>query len=96
VVKAVFENPKTAPVDDRLKAMLLFLEKMTLSSTELSPEDGAALRRAGISREAAEEAILVGFCFTLIVRLADTFAFEVPPEAALKKMAPKFLGHRYA
>lgn len=95
LVKAVFEDPRSAPIDERLRAMLVFLEKMTLTPEALSADDGALLQRAGISRAAAEDAILIGYSFNLIDRLADTFSFQVMSPQALATIVPGFLLRPY-
>ena len=64
---------RTAPVDERLRAMLGFLADVTLRPDELDVEP---LRAQGISRESAIDALLVAWGFNLIDRLADAFGFE--------------------
>jgi AhpD family alkylhydroperoxidase len=53
VMDAVLTNWQTAPVTDRVRAMLGFIEKMTLDPQSLGPDDGSALEAAGIDRSAA-------------------------------------------
>lgn len=91
----VLEDLESAPIDARLKAMLRFLEKMTLQPEAMSPSDGAALRAAGVSNEAAEDAIGVALVFNLIDRLADSFAFEIPPDSVFRRGARFMLKHGY-
>jgi alkylhydroperoxidase family enzyme len=91
----VLEDVESAPIDSRLKAMLRFLEKMTLRPQEMSPLDGDALRAAGVSDEAAEDAIGVALAFNLIDRLADSFVFEVPPDAFFRGSAARLLKNGY-
>jgi alkylhydroperoxidase family enzyme len=91
----VLEDVESAPIDSRLKAMLRFLEKMTLRPEGMSPLDGATLRAAGVSDEAAEDAIGVALAFNLIDRLADSFAFQVPPDTYFRGSAPRLLKRGY-
>ena len=91
----VLEDVESAPIDSRLKAMLRFLEKMTLQPEAMSPLDGDVLRSAGVSAEAAEDAIGVALAFNLIDRLADSFAFEIPPDAYFRGSAPRLLERGY-
>jgi hypothetical protein len=51
---------------------------------------------AGVTREALEDAIVVCALFTMIVRLADSLAFEVPPYEAFLARAPAMLDSGYA
>jgi hypothetical protein len=61
----------------------------------MSPLDGDALRAAGVSDEAAEDAIGVAVAFNLIDRLADSFDFEIPPDAYFRGSAPRLLKRGY-
>ena len=67
---------RTAPVEPRLRAMLGYLEVMTLRPGELAPEDADAVRAEGVSDAAMVDALLVAGYFNLIDRLADSFGFE--------------------
>jgi alkylhydroperoxidase family enzyme len=60
----VLENWRTAPVDERLRAMLGFIEKLTLNPLAVTPADVGPLREAGLSDDAIEDAI-----HTLLLRL---------------------------
>ncbi|MDJ0840354.1 MAG: hypothetical protein QNK37_27840 [Acidobacteriota bacterium] len=85
----VLNDFESSPIDNKLKAMLRFLEKTTLRPGDLSAEDAGRLREAGLSDAAVEDALGVTFVFNLIDRLADAFGFEVPPdEFFAKKTAP--------
>ena len=57
--EAVEADWRTAPIDERLRAMLGFIEKLTLRPDELGPEDADAVRAAGVSDEAMVDAIHV-------------------------------------
>ena len=75
------EDYESAPIDERLRETLRFLEKMTLRPDELSQDDGRRVREAGVSEQAIVDAIGVGFTFNVIDRLADAFDFDVPSSA---------------
>ncbi len=77
-VAAVLDDYRAAPIDDRLRTTLAFLEKLTLTPGEVGPEDVAPALAAGVSRRALEEAIYVATLFNVIDRLADAFDFELP------------------
>ena len=96
LVERVLEDWKTAPIDDKLRAMLGFLEKLTLSPNELGAGDVERLREAGLSDAAIEEAIHVCAAFNMIDRIADALGFEVPPKAAAKRGAEFLLKRGYA
>lgn len=85
LVEAVLQNWRTAPVDERLRGMLGFLEKVTLTPSLVTPDDVIALHSAGISDQAVEEALYVCFLFNVIDRLADAFDFDVPTTEGFKQ-----------
>lgn len=74
----MLEDWRAAPIDDRLRAMLGFLEKLTLEPSGIAPADVAPLRAAGLTDEAIEDAIHVCALFNIIDRVADTLDFDVP------------------
>jgi alkylhydroperoxidase family enzyme len=86
---------RTAPVGEPLRATLGFLEKLTLRPDELRPEDAEAVLAAGVGEDALIDAIHVAALFAMIVRLADSFGWRVPPEADLARAGAR-LGSSYA
>jgi uncharacterized peroxidase-related enzyme len=76
VVKAVLADYRTAPISGKLRAMLAFLEKLTLRPDEIGPEDVAPLRAAGLADEEVADAIHVCALFNVINRVADSLGFE--------------------
>jgi len=55
---------------------------MTLRPDELTRADADAVLAAGVSREALVDAIHVCALFGMIVRLADSLGWDVPPPEA--------------
>jgi alkylhydroperoxidase family enzyme len=68
----------TAPIDERLRATLGFIEKLTLRPHELAHADADAVLAAGVSRDALVDAIHVAALFNMIARLADSLGWDVP------------------
>jgi alkylhydroperoxidase family enzyme len=87
---------RTAPVDEKLRAMLGFLEKMTLRPGELTGADADAVRAAGVSEEAMVDAIHVGALFNIIVRMADSLGWDVPTWEECLARADGMLERGYA
>jgi alkylhydroperoxidase family enzyme len=87
---AVLADYRTAPIDDKLRAMLGLLETFTLRPDELTAEDVRAVLATGVSREAIRDAFYVAFLFNTYDRLADTLGWELP-EAGYYGKAGKFL-----
>ena len=92
---AVFEDWRTAPVDEPLRAALGFIEALTLRPAEIGPETMKPLRDAGLSDRDIEDVAIVCSLFSVIVRIADTLDFEVPPDEYLEKMAGNMLKRGY-
>ena len=96
MTKAVYRDWRTAPVDSKLRATLGFLEKLTLRPHELTRADADAVRAAGVSDEALVGAIHVGALFNMIVRMADSLGFDVPPPESFAARADAMLSGGYA
>ncbi len=79
MVAAALADPATAPVSEKLRAGLLFVEKLTRTPKEVGPADVKALMAAGVSKRGVEEAIYVAFLFNTIDRIADAFDFDLTP-----------------
>lgn len=95
-MRAVLEDYRRAPIDERLRATLAFLEKLTLHPGEVGPEDAASVRAAGVSDGALEEAIHVCALFNIIDRMADALGFEVPPADVTERVVGVLLKRGYA
>jgi alkylhydroperoxidase family enzyme len=79
-VQAVLDDYRTAPISDSLKAMLCFLEKLTLQPEDVTAEDVIPLHGVGLNDMAIEEAIYVCATFNILDRLADSFGFRLLDE----------------
>jgi alkylhydroperoxidase family enzyme len=95
VWKAVEEDWRSAPLRPELRATLVFLEKQTLAPDELTRADADLVRAAGVSDAALRDAAAVCAMFNMIVRLADSFGWDVPAWDALLERAPKMLDDGY-
>jgi hypothetical protein len=82
-------------VDEKVRATLGFIEKLTLRPDELGPPDADAVRAAGVRDEALVDAIHVAALFNMIVRMADSLAFEVPPYESFLGRAERMLADGY-
>ena len=92
---AVKADWRTAPVDERVRAALGFIEKQTLRPDELTHADAEAAFAAGVSREALRDAAKVSALFNMIVRLADSFGWDVPGWERTLARAPLMLEGGY-
>lgn len=87
---------RTAPLRPELRAALAFLEVLTLRPDELTTADAEAAYAAGVSKQALLDAATVCALFSMIVRLADSLGWDVPPWEMLLERAPAMLDGRYA
>ena len=83
-------------MEERLRATLGFLEKLTLQPDALSARDAEAVLATGIREDALIDAIHVAALFNMIVRLADSFGWHVPFEREFAARAEASLGSSYA
>jgi alkylhydroperoxidase family enzyme len=86
----VLDDWRTAPIDERLRAVLGFLQRLTLHPEEVGPSDVEALRRSGLTDAAIRDAAYVCTVFNVIDRIADALDFAVPPPRRLW-IAARFL-----
>ena len=95
MTRAVLDDYRSAPIEESLKALLAFLEKLTLQPASLEPHDVEELIALGLSRQAIIEAVQVCVLFNVIVRIADALDFDIPPEKAFSKSAGMLLKRGY-
>jgi alkylhydroperoxidase family enzyme len=83
-------------VSRQLAATLGFIEKMTLRPEALERADADAVRATGVSDEGLRTAATVAALFNMIVRLADSFGWDVPSPERLAARAPAMLDGGYS
>jgi uncharacterized peroxidase-related enzyme len=83
--QAVVSSTPSAPVSDKLRAALVFLEKLTLSPRDVTAADVDALRAAGIAEDAILNTIEICAQFSIVNRLADTFDVRLQTPRQLAK-----------
>jgi uncharacterized peroxidase-related enzyme len=91
----VLDNWRTAPVDARLRAILGFLEKLTVHPNDVRPADVAPLRAAGLSDGAIEDGINVCALFNIYDRLADALGWHLPDRAGYAASAQNLMRRGY-
>lgn len=74
----MLDDYTTARIDEKLRATLGLLKKMTLEPDAIGPEDVRAVLGHGVSKPALEEAMEVAFLFNVYDRLADAMGWDVP------------------
>lgn len=96
VVAAVLADYRTAPISERFRAALAFVERMTVSPDELSAADARAAMAAGVSVEELHDAAAVAAVFNIITRNANALDFEIPTPDEFAKAAGMLLRRGYA
>ena len=95
LTRAVLNDWRTAPIDEKLRATLGLLQQVTLAPDEVGQEDVERVRASGVRDEAILDALYVCALFNLIDRIADAFEFHVPPEDAFVRAAPMLVKRGY-
>ena len=94
-MKLILADYKTAPIGEKLRAMLGLLERLTLHHNELSANDVRAVLAVGVTPEAIRDAFYVAFLFNTYDRLADTLGWELPNETYYPKAGQFLLKRGY-
>lgn len=95
LVQRVLDDWRSAPVDQRLRTALAFIEKLTLDPGAVTAADVAPLRAAGLGDEAIEDAIHASVLFNIYDRMADTLNFDIPEPAGFAQGARMLLRRGY-
>jgi uncharacterized peroxidase-related enzyme len=96
VVDAVLADYRTAPIPERLRAALRFLEKMTRDPGALGPDDARIAIAAGLTAAELRDAVAVGAVFNAISRYANALDFEIPSAEDFAVAAQMLLRRGYA
>ena len=90
-MQAVLSDFRTAPISDRLRAMLAYLRKVTLEPDAVRVNDLVPLRANGISDQAITDAVHVCTAFQISNRLADSLGWHVPVEPSFWSRQARYL-----
>ncbi len=82
LVDAVLEDYRTAPISEREKALLAFVEKMNRESNRLAQADVERVKAAGWSEEALYDAITVCALFNFYNKWVDATGVSDMPAPA--------------
>ena len=94
VVAAVLADYRTAPIPEKLRAMLAFLEADPASGRDRTGRRGA-VALAGLGDEEIADAIDVCALFNVINRVADSLGFEQADKNGYETGARMLLNNGY-
>jgi alkylhydroperoxidase family enzyme len=89
-MKPLLDDCRSAPIDEKLRAMIGLLETFTMRPEEIAADDVRAVLHAGVTKEQIRDAFYVAFLFNTYDRLADTLGWELPEDRYYAK-AGRFL-----
>lgn len=95
VAAAVLADYRTAPISDRLRAALAFLDRMTNNPDDLGGDDVQTAVVAGLSVDDLRDAAAVGAVFNIITRNANALDFEIPSPGDFARAATMLLRRGY-
>ena len=95
VVDKALADWRTSDLGKPLKAVLPFIEKVTLTPEQVTAADAKAVLQAGVTRQMIEDALFICAMFNTINRMADAFNFEVGPPSAFVASAKALLRFGY-
>jgi len=95
MVDAVLEDYRTAPIDDRDKALFAFIEKMNAQSNAVRREDIDRLTAAGWSQEAIYDAITVCALFKFYNAWIDATGVHDLPAGAYEMSGRRMAAEGY-
>ena len=78
-LQALLDEPETAPVSEKLKPILAYVRKLTLSSSRMTQADADAVYAAGWDERALSDAIAVCCMFNFMNRLVDGHGVKANP-----------------
>ena len=95
-MQPVLDDYRSAPIGEKLRAMLGLLEIFTLRPDDLRADDVRTVLAQGVSREAIRDAFYVAFLFNTYDRLADTLGWQLPGDAYYERAGQFLLKKGYS
>jgi alkylhydroperoxidase family enzyme len=95
LVDAVLDDYRTAPIDERLRALFGFIEKMNAQSNLIRRDDIDRLKAAGWSEEAVYDAVTVCALFRFYNAWIDATGVHDLPAAAYELSGKRMAAEGY-
>ena len=87
LIQEILTDWRSAPINEKLRAMLGFVTKLTDAPERVGPYDLASLRKLGITERAILDATYICMGFNVINRIADAMDFKLPPAGVFTRGA---------
>ena len=81
IVDRALENAGTAPLDARMRALLVIADKVRRGGRRIAAADIAAARNAGADDRAIHDTVLIAAAFCMFNRYVDGLDTNIPTEA---------------
>ncbi|HEX4815310.1 MAG TPA: peroxidase-related enzyme [Nonomuraea sp.] len=96
VVAQACAAPDTAPIPDKLRALLGLAEAVRRGGDAVTPEDVAAARAAGATDIEIHDTVLIAAAFCMFNRYVDGIGTSAPDDPAVyAQIAPAIVAHGY-
>ena len=80
IVDEVLHNPHTAPVSNKLKALLNIAGQVQILGKAVTPDDVAAAKAEGATDREIHDTVLIAAAFCMFNRYVDGLASFTPPD----------------
>lgn len=94
-MQAILADIDTAPIDEKLRATLRMLRKLTVEHA-VSADDMRTVLATGVTKAQIQDALAVCFAFNIMDRVADAFEFHVGPRSHFDAGATMLLRRGYS
>jgi uncharacterized peroxidase-related enzyme len=95
VVRQVIADPTTAPISDKMKALLVIAGKVQQGGRRVTDEDVAAARAAGADDKAIHDTVLIAAAFCMYNRYVDGLDTIMPDDSVYDPMGAMLAQHGY-
>ncbi|GAB3700571.1 carboxymuconolactone decarboxylase family protein [Spirosoma flavus] len=96
VVAKTWEDPNTAPISDKMKALLAIAGSVQVGGQYVTPEQIAAAREQGATDRDIHDTVLIAAAFSMFNRYVDGLATWAPePREAYSEMGQMLATHGY-
>jgi uncharacterized peroxidase-related enzyme len=92
VVDEVLADYRRAPINDKLKALLVIAGKVQQGGRRVSDDDVARARQAGADDKAIHDTVLIAAAFCMFNRYVDGLATWTPDDPAIYHRTGEMLG----